>query len=181
MTVFLDIDLTDQNTNITSRLGRLVIEIYDDLFPFGSKNFVELCTGSNGISYVNCKFYKIEFSKYAMCGDITNNNGTGAATIFNNEPILGLFGETYISHSQKGLISLVPFKSNGINYYDSNFMITLISELRELDNDCVVIGKVVSGIEILNIVNNSYRSFPGKKYPIITIANCGLFSRGMLN
>jgi len=194
--VFMDLSIKHPSDGIVERLGRLVIELYDDIFPDGCYNFMKLCEGSivdeNDItkrkSYKDCLFYNIEHNYIAQSGDPINNNGKSAVTIFNNEPIpQNLIGDEIIPHIQKGLVSLVPFYlGTGIQakpFYDSNFMITLtdINLQEQYDDDHIVIGKVVSeqGKRVLELVNDSQKVFPMKIYPQIIISDCGIFTRGM--
>ncbi len=183
-------------------IGRIKIKLFRDSFPAGVENFIRLASGEtlrhnkmgNGKygyyqrivrSYDNTKFYKNIHNNYIIGGDIYQNNGKSAGTIYSDEPIPKLLGDYFYPHETKGLVSLVPFKDDetGMNMYDSTFMITLDSKrpnntIASLDNDQIVIGHVYQGMDILDIINKAIIPQAGKKYPEITIMKSGTFSSG---
>lgn len=54
---FLDASFADDN----SELGRIVVELRNDIVPLTCRNFLELCTGQNqyGLCYKNTTFNRI--------------------------------------------------------------------------------------------------------------------------
>ncbi|BCS83418.1 putative structural ppiase-like protein [Cotonvirus japonicus] len=191
--LFMDISLKGEH------MGKLLIKLFRDAFPAGVENFVGLITGKthqvihNGSgrykttkqtkrSYVGCKFFNYKHNNYIVSGDIYNNDGTSAGTIFNDESIPAHYDEYFYPHETKGLISLVPYfdEKSGRNFYDSTFMITLddvkpSNILNELDSNQVVIGHVYSGFDVLDKMNVLIKPYARRSYPNFTISNCDIF------
>lgn len=179
-------------------LGNIYIELQRDLFPAGVENFVHMIKGdtyrnvSLGIrdykyvkqyrrSYANTSFFHAKYSNYIIGGDIYNDTGTNAGTIYNDVPIPAIVGEDYIPHDKKGLISLVSYldEDTGKTLFDSTFMITLEDEsprnnLSELDKYQVVIGYVYDGLDILDTINKWLQPIAGKRKPKIKIGDCDI-------
>lgn len=198
-TVYMDISLKGEV------LGRIQIKLFRDVFPAGVENFIKICggrtyrvlkkgTGSYKYiketkrSYENCKFYHFLNNNYIISGDIYNNNGTNAGTIYCDQPIPADFGDFYYPHETKGLVSLVPFKdeTTGQLYYDSTFMITLddvkpSNVLGDLDADQIVIGQVYSGMDVLDKMNSLIKPYAGRKYPEFIISGCDVFRGSISN
>lgn len=193
-TVFMDIMLRGV------KMGQLQIKLFREVFPAGVENFVKIAegttyqctaTGSGRYqykkfrqrTYAGCRFFGLSYNNFMTSGDIYNNNGTNAGTIYNDQPIPAVFGNTYIPHDRAGLISLVPYLDEQSNrvYYDSTFMITLdhptpTNRLGELDANQIVIGNVCSGMDIIAKMNNLIRPFAGRRYPVFEISRSGLYN-----
>lgn len=186
--VYMDISLNG------TELGRIHIRMYRDVFPAGVENFVKIAAGNtyritkkNSIfkqftrSYTDTKFFHSLHNNYIVGGDIYNNDGSSAGTVYNDEPIPGNFGEYYYPHDEKGMVSLVPFidEKSGRTFYDSTFMITLDDRkpsnlLNNLDKDQIVIGKIYSGIDIIDKMNKMLVPYAKKKYPKFVITKSGV-------
>jgi cyclophilin family peptidyl-prolyl cis-trans isomerase len=186
--VYMDISLKGE------LLGRIFIRLFRDVFPAGVENFIRIASGKtykiikkgNGIynytkqinrSYNGSKFFNLKYNNYIVAGDIYNNDGSNAGTIYNDKPIPADFGEFYYPHESKGLISLIPFRDEESKqlFYDSTFMITLdnikpTNVLNDLDKDQIVIGQVYSGLDVLNKMNELIKPFAGRKYPEFVIS-----------
>lgn len=181
--IYMDISLKGES------LGRIYIRLFRDVFPAGVENFVKIASGKtyriikkgNGKykykkeirrTFDGCKFFQFLYNNYIVSGDIYDNNGTNAGTIYCDKPIPPDFGEFYYPHETKGLVSLVPFKdeATGRLFYDSTFMITLddikpTNVLGDLDKDQIVIGQVYSGLDVLDKMNQLIKPYAGRKYP----------------
>ena len=181
--VYMDIGLKGEP------LGKIQIRLFRDVFPAGVENFVKLAAGKTfkveprgdgkykyqketKRSYEGSKFFRLSHNNYIVGGDIYHNNGATAGTIYNDQPIPAIFGDYYYPHDTKGLVSLVPFKDENNNklYYDSTFMITLddakpSNVLSDLDSDQIVIGQVISGMDVLDKINQLIKPYAGRKYP----------------
>jgi len=190
-TVWMDIVLQEEV------IGRIHIRLFRDVFPAGVENFVHLAqgdtiraeykgSGDNRFvrevvrKYEGGKFFNFSHGNYVVNGDIYNNDGTRAGTIYNDLPIPPVFGNYFYQHNLKGLISLVPFQDAGTGqlYYDSTFMITLDSSktsnvMSDLDKDQIVIGQIYEGIEVLDRINELIFPYAGRKYPDIRIGKTG--------
>lgn len=195
--VFMDISLKGEI------IGRIYIILFREVFPAGVENFVRIAAGityrvtKKGIgrykykketrrTYEGCKFFNFLYNNYIVSGDIYNNNGTSAGTIYGDEPIPPEFGEYYYPHETKGLISLVPFKDEtmGKYFYDSTFMITLddikpSNLLKELDSDQIVIGQVYDGINVIDKINELIKPYARRKYPTFEISKCGVYRKSI--
>jgi cyclophilin family peptidyl-prolyl cis-trans isomerase len=191
--VYMDITLKGET------LGRLLIRLYRDVFPAGVENFVRIASGKTyrtekkGFgkytytkeirrTYEGCKFYSFSYNNYIISGDIYNNNGTNAGTIYCDEPISPCLGDYFYPHDMKGLVSLVPFtnEQTGEIFYDSTFLITLddikpSNNLIELNCDHIVIGQVYCGIDIITKMNELIFPFAGRKYPDFIIGKCDVY------
>lgn len=193
--VYMDISLKGE------LIGRIQIRLFRDVFPAGVENFVKIAGGrtykvvKKGLgrykykkevrrTYEGCKFFHFLYNNYIVSGDIYNNNGTNAGTIYCDQPIPPDFGEFYYPHEAKGLVSLVPFKdeTTGRIFYDSTFMITLddvkpSNVLKDLDNDQIVIGQVSSGLDVLDKINQLIKPYAGRKYPEFVISKCDVYRK----
>lgn len=187
----------------SSIIGRVYIKLYRDVFPAGVENFVSIISGSTERiekkgcgkyshvkairrSYTDCNIFHHSYKNYIVSGDIYDNNGQTAGTIYDDKPIPAMFGDYYIPHDTCGLVSLVPFvdEKTGDVFYDSTFLITMDKPqsrncLSELDKDHVVIGYVYRGLDVINKLNELIKPFAGRKYPQIKISACGVKKLGM--
>ncbi len=189
--VFLDININNKS------LGKLEIELFREIFPLAVENFVYICKGSTyrienkGFppytykkvikrSYEKSKAYDLEFNNYIKMGDIYKNDGTGTASIYCDQLIPEYIHDFCYKHTEAGLISLIPIldEQTGKYYYDSNFLITLqppksTNGISDLDTTGhIVIGKVYSGMAILNEINKLIEPFSARTYPTFTIDKC---------
>ncbi|GMS99613.1 hypothetical protein PENTCL1PPCAC_21788, partial [Pristionchus entomophagus] len=101
-------------------VGRLTIELFNDIVPKTAENFRALCTGEKGIGklakplhYKGATFHKQVWNptaQYIEGGDIVNGDGTGGESIY---------GETFDDenfkekHTGAGILSMVH--KNGPN------------------------------------------------------------------
>jgi len=197
--VYMDIMLK------TECIGRIFIKLFREVFPAGVENFVRLIHGRTYCikkkgggrykykkeirrTYEGCKFFNFLFNNYVVSGDIYNNNGTNAGTIYYDQPIPSNFGDFYYPHDSKGLISLVPFKdeASGALFYDSTFMITLdnckpTNVLSELNHDQIVIGQIYDGLYVIDRINELIKPYAGRRYPEFVIGNCDVYRKGTFN
>lgn len=193
--VYMDISLKGEV------LGRIYIRLFRDVFPAGVENFVKIAGGrtykvvKKGFgrykykkevrrTFEGCKFFNFLHNNYIISGDIYNNNGSNAGTIYCDNPIPPEFGECYYPHEAKGLISLVPFKdeATGKIFYDSTFMITLdnikpSNVLKDLDKDQIVIGQIYSGIDVIDKINKLIKPYAGRKYPDFVVSKCDIYRK----
>jgi cyclophilin family peptidyl-prolyl cis-trans isomerase len=152
----------DVSTN-NKYIGKIIIELFDDIVPITTKNFYELCKSKK---YQNTKFHRIIKDFMIQGGDIDNLDGRGGSSIY---------GDTFddenfkITHDHPGLLSMA---NRGKNTNGSQFFITTNSA-NHLDGKHVVFGKVIQGMEIVNNLER-VRTVEDKPTMDIYISDCGL-------
>ena len=170
--VFLDIDVADEGY-----LGRIVLELYNDLVPKTAENFRALCTGEKGIGptsgkplhYKNSTFHRVISKFMLQGGDFQFGNGTGGESIY---------GEKFqdegfaVNHEKPGLLSMA---NSGPNTNGSQFFITTVPT-PHLDGKHVVFGQVLKGMGIVKEIE-SMKTDNDKPLKDVIIKDCGELSR----
>ena len=105
--VFLDFTLGD------TPLGRLVIELFNDIVPKTAENFRALCTGEKGkiglgmgsknLCYRNTAVHRIVKGFCVQAGDITKGDGAGGYSIYGDSFNDENFQE---KHKCRGVLSM---------------------------------------------------------------------------
>ena len=120
--------------------SKVVIELFQDKVPRTVHNFLELIKSNK---YTNSKFHRIIPGFMIQGGDFTRGDGSGGYSVY---------GETFedenfdLKHNKPGLLSMA---NSGPNTNGSQFFITL-HDLPHLDNNHVVFGQVIEGMDIIN-------------------------------
>ncbi|KAJ2961225.1 hypothetical protein NQZ79_g3552 [Umbelopsis isabellina] len=166
--VFFDIDIDGQ------RVGRIVFELFADEVPLTAENFRSLCTGEKGIGKVSSMplhyrgsiFHRVIKGFMCQGGDFTRRNGSGGESIY---------GATFADenfkrkHTTHGLLSMA---NRGPNTASSQFFITT-RPTPHLDGKHVVFGRVVSGYEVVETMENQPVDQNSRPLQLVMIANCG--------
>jgi len=174
--VFLDIEVAGDG-----KLGRIVLELYNDLVPKTAENFRALCTGEKGIGktsgkplhYKNCTFHRVIKKFMLQGGDFQFGNGTGGESIY---------GEKFedegfpVKHDKPGLLSMA---NSGPNTNGSQFFITTVST-PHLDGKHVVFGQVLKGMGVVEDIENM-ETENDKPLKDVIIANCGEIKRSEIS
>ena len=82
--VFLEITIGSR------QIGKIVLELFNDLTPKTADNFKALCTGEKGYSskgnkklhYLSSKFHRVIDDFMIQGGDIVNADGSGSLSIY---------------------------------------------------------------------------------------------------
>ncbi|KAI4147023.1 MAG: hypothetical protein LQ340_005722, partial [Diploschistes diacapsis] len=178
-TVFFDMTwqgpVLDQNFRPTGQVqdqsGRITFHLYDDVVPKTTKNFAELCTGSQGFGYKGSKFHRVIPEFMLQGGDFTRGNGTGGKSIYGEKFADENFEK---KHERPFLLSMA---NAGPNTNGSQFFITTVptswlndkhvvfGEISEKDHES---QRIVKSIEATGSNNGSIKY---NKPP--TIVDCG--------
>jgi peptidyl-prolyl isomerase E (cyclophilin E) len=100
--VFLDISIDRHGTIVFNvAIGRIEIELFQDVVPITSENFKLLCTHDRGFGYKKSIFHRIIPGFMIQGGDFTNHDGTGGKSIYK-----GKFPDEnfLIKHTRPGVI-----------------------------------------------------------------------------
>jgi len=164
--VFLDISIDGE------RLGRFVIELFNDKYPRTCENFRLLCTGEKGIGkkgfplhFKGCTFHRVIRDFMLQGGDFTNHDGTGGESIYGEK--FEDEGFDY-KHDCKGMLSMA---NSGPNTNGSQFFITATAT-PHLDGKHVVFGKVIQGIRLVDILQE-VETENDKPIKDVKIEDCG--------
>ncbi|KAI8603060.1 cyclophilin-like domain-containing protein [Dissophora ornata] len=168
--VFFDVDIDGH------RIGRIVMELFQDEVPRTVENFRALCTGERGISkissvplhYRGSIFHRVIKGFMIQGGDFTRRDGTGGESIF-GAPLQDEGGFKR-KHDTEGLLSMA---NKGPNTSSSQFFLTT-RPTPHLDGKHVVFGRVVKGYDVVEKVENTPTDDRNDRpLSIVMISNCG--------
>lgn len=163
--VYFDISIGGGET------GRVVFELFPEQVPKTAENFRALCTGEKGakLHYKGSIFHRVISGFMMQGGDTTNRNGTGGMSIygskFNDEGV-------WLAHTRGGLLSMA---NSGPNTNGSQFFITF-KETKWLDGKHTVFGRVISGFDVCQKVENTETGPSDVPAQEVTIVECGELS-----
>ncbi|XP_059182528.1 NK-tumor recognition protein isoform X2 [Centropristis striata] len=160
-------------------VGRIVFQLFSDICPKTSKNFLCLCTGERGIGKVTGKklcykgstFHRVVKNFMVQGGDFTEGNGRGGESIYG-----GYFeDENFIlKHDRAFLLSMA---NRGKDTNGSQFFITT-KTAPHLDGVHVVFGLVISGFEVIKKVEGLKTDSASRPYADVRVIDCGqLFTK----
>jgi len=154
-------------------LGKIVMQVYEDIVPKTAKNFIQLCTGEAGstadgtpLHYKGSTFHRVIKDFMIQGGDFTNGNGTGGVSIYGEK----FDDENFdLKHTEEGQLSMA---NAGPGTNGSQFFITS-RDVPHLDGKHVVFGKVVEGMDIVRKIEDVEKGESDKPVVDIVVEDCG--------
>jgi peptidyl-prolyl isomerase F (cyclophilin D) len=149
------------------KLGRIVVELRQDVVPKTAENFRALCTGEKGFGFKGSPFHRIIPGFMCQGGDFTEFNGQGGKSIYGDR----FDDENFELKHATGVLSMA---NRGPNTDGSQFYICTgpTKSLSYLDGHYVVFGRVVQGMDVVSKIEN-LGSQSGKPRAKVIIEDCG--------
>ncbi|XP_061569758.1 NK-tumor recognition protein isoform X1 [Cololabis saira] len=155
-------------------VGRIVVQLFSDICPKTSKNFLCLCTGERGsgkvtgkkLCYKGSTFHRVVKNFMIQGGDFTEGTGRGGESIYG-----GYFEDENftLKHDRAFLLSMA---NRGKNTNGSQFFITT-KTAPHLDGVHVVFGLVISGFEVIKKVEGLKTDSASRPYADVRVVDCG--------
>ncbi|XP_013132609.1 NK-tumor recognition protein isoform X2 [Oreochromis niloticus] len=155
-------------------IGRIVFQLFSDICPKTSKNFLCLCTGERGtgkvtrkkLCYKGSTFHRVVKNFMIQGGDFTEGNGRGGESIYG-----GYFEDENftLKHDRAFLLSMA---NRGKDTNGSQFFITT-KMAPHLDGVHVVFGLVISGFEVIKKIEGLKTDSASRPYADVRVVDCG--------
>ncbi|KAG7562090.1 hypothetical protein FFLO_02469 [Filobasidium floriforme] len=156
--------------------GRIVFELFQDVVPKTTDNFLHLCLGDKGttesgakLSYEGSGFHRVIKGFMLQGGDFTAHNGTGGVSIYGEK----FEDENFdLKHDKPFLLSMA---NAGPGTNGSQFFITTV-KTPHLDGKHVVFGKVIAGKSLVRRIESLPTSSSDSPVSPVKIASSGVLS-----
>ncbi|XP_030625448.1 NK-tumor recognition protein [Chanos chanos] len=155
-------------------VGRIVFQLFSDVCPKTSRNFLCLCTGEKGtgkttgkkLCYKGSTFHRVVKNFMIQGGDFTEGNGRGGESIYG-----GYFEDENftLKHDRAFLLSMA---NRGKDTNGSQFFITT-KAAPHLDGVHVVFGLVISGFEVIKKIESLKTDTASRPYADVRVIDCG--------
>ncbi|ESN90692.1 hypothetical protein HELRODRAFT_108746 [Helobdella robusta] len=162
-----------------SPIGRIIIELYDDIVPDTCRNFRMLCTGELGsakgsevrLHYKRSIIHRVVPGGWIQGGDIKALKGNDGISIYGD-----VFSDEnfIVKHDKRGVVGMA---NKGPHTNASQFYITL-QPATWMDTKYVAFGQVVDGSSTLKIIEKqaTQNDRPTKEILITNVGRCPLDS-----
>ncbi|GAV07348.1 hypothetical protein RvY_17188 [Ramazzottius varieornatus] len=168
------LDMTVGETGRDRPIGRIIIELFDDIVPKTAENFRGLATAEYGmgqttgkkLSYNGVVFHRVIRGFMIQAGDFSAHDGTGGESVYG-----GKFQDENFTmkHDKPYLLSMA---NAGPNTNGSQFFITCVP-CSSLDNKHVVFGQVIAGKEVVDEIEKLATDERDRPILPVKIAKCG--------
>ncbi|XP_055850164.1 uncharacterized protein LOC129914795 [Episyrphus balteatus] len=160
---YFNIDMNGQT------IGRILIEVRNDVAPKMANNFGALATHELGFGYKGCQIFQCWENESIITGDFELNNGRGGRSVFeenffmpDDTKILAIRGSVGMRRSQK--------RHDNMGLVGSQFRVIL----REMRGFTGIFAFVVDGLELVEKISQTGDS-AGKPQSNVVIQNCGKY------
>ena len=133
----------------SGEVGTVIFELFSDICPKTCENFLALCKGykatpeSEEVGYEGSEVHRIVPGMFLQAGRLQSHKG---ASIHGGEFADESF---HVKHTDAGLLGMC--KRSGLKHTnESQFYITMGAPLTFLDNQNVVFGRVIFGMDVLS-------------------------------
>jgi len=131
-----------------------------DVVPKTAENFRQLCVGQPGYGYKGSRIHAVVPGSFLRGGDITHGTGLGGRSASG----LPVQDEPHaLRHDGPGVLSMVS--QGGAGNATSQFYVAL-SRSPFMDYTNVVMGNVVSGMDVLHTLEKRFKDGPGGQVKI---------------
>lgn len=136
---------TKAYVRVVTSEGMLNLELHTNIVPRTTDNFLRLCERD----YYNGTVFHRLIHNFMMQGGDPTNTGRGGESAFEGGKAFKDEFDSRLSHQGPGVVSMA---NNGKNTNKSQFFISLKS-CQHLDNKHSIFGRVVGGLQLLDVFN----------------------------